>query len=275
VSEIREAYKNKTPISGALTGFRSLDEMLNGLWPGQLVVCAAGTGNGKSTLALNIAENFAERGEAVLYASLEMSRKELLIKSISREARISSTIISSAQFTNIEQATRFGEAIGRVKEKFGKLYVQDDGTSLTIPSLRAEAQRMKRDGLGLIVVDYLQLMDGGQHDTRSQEVAVITRSLKLLAMRTQVPVLALSQFNREGSKSERPRLYHLKESGSIEQDADVVFFIHDPSQHDMTKEADGTMELLIEKNRRGQTGEVKLAFNRTYSRFAELLQVAS
>ena len=275
LAEIREAYTTGTPIKGYLTGFRTIDDVMNGFYPGQFICIAARPGQGKSTLGLNIAENFADRGDAAMVVSLEMSRHELQIRSLSRTAEIDSRIISTGQMTP-DQATKLGAAIPIVQERRNKLFIQDDG-AVTIGTLRAEATRLKRlHDIKIIFVDYIQLMTGsGNGDNRTAEITEITRGLKMLARTLDIPIIGLSQMNRsiESRMSKRPVLSDLRESGSLEQDADVVIFLHDDANYDTDKVPDGTMELIIAKNRKGPTDTLKLAFNRSWSRFLDMHKV--
>lgn len=271
LAEIRLAYSTGQPIMGALTGFRTIDDVLNGLYPGQFIVCAARPGQGKSTLGLNIAENFADRGDHALVVSLEMSKYELQIRSLSRIAEIDSRIIGTGRMTP-EQAVKLGNAVPVMNERKDRLFIQDDG-SVTVGTLKAEATRLHRQfGLDLMVVDYLQLMTGTGGDNRAQEIGEISRGLKMLARKLNIPIIALSQMNRsiESRLNKRPVLSDLRESGSLEQDADVVMFLHDDANYDTDKIPDGTMELIIAKNRKGPTDGLSLAFNRSWSRFMDM-----
>jgi replicative DNA helicase len=270
IAEIREAYLTGVPITGYLTGFRCIDEQLGGLWPGQLVLVAARPSVGKSTLAQNIAENFADRGDPVLFASLEMSKMEMQIRALAREAGVDSKQLQSGQMTEA-QAAKLGKAVPIVKAREDTFLIRARG-DITIPSLRSEARRLKRlRDLRLIVVDYLQLMEGTGQENRTQEVSTISRGLKLLAQELDIPVLALSQMSRaiEQRSEKRPQLSDLRESGSLEQDADVVLFLHQASDYDPAKEPDGTVELIAAKARKGGTGGMTLAYNRSWSRMGD------
>lgn len=270
LAEIREAYLSGVPIFGVPTGFHDLDQMLSGFWPGQLILLAARPANGKSTLALNIAENFADRGDTALFSSLEMSAYELRLRSIARAAKVDSRVLGTGQM-NSDQAKKLGDALPVIRSRTA-LLIQDDGAA-SIQSIRAEARRLKRqEDLKLIVVDYLQLMQGGTEEKRNDQISTISRGLKLLARELEIPVLALSQMNREveNRADHRPKLSDLRDSGSLEQDADVVLFIHSDSQYDPAVEPDGTVEVIIAKQRKGPTGTVKMAYNRAWSRFNNL-----
>jgi len=270
LSEIREAYTTGSPIKGSLTGFRTIDDVMNGFYPGQFICIAARPGQGKSTLALNIAENFADRGDSALVVSLEMSKYELQIRSLARISEIDSRIISTGQMTEA-QAGKLGAAIPIMQARRDHLFILDDG-AVTMGTLRAEATRLLRlHNVSIIVVDYIQLMTGTGNN-RTEEISEITRGLKMLARQLNVPVIGLSQMNRsiESRMSKRPILSDLRESGSLEQDADVVVFLHDDAAYDTDKVPDGTMEFIIAKNRKGPTDTLRLAFNRSWSRFLDM-----
>jgi replicative DNA helicase len=272
IAEIRAAYLSKKPITGTLTGLRDLDNVLSGLWPGQLVILAARPSLGKSTLALNIAENIAERGPTVLFVSLEMSRREFQIKSLARATQIDSKLLGRGSDLREEDAKKLGAKLPNWKVGRSNIIVHDLGTA-TVATVRAEANRLKRrHDLGAIIVDYLQLMTGSGEESRQQEISAISRSLKQLARKLDVPVLALSQMNRntEGRADKRPVLSDLRESGALEQDADVVLFLHADHIYDPDKEDDGTIEIIVAKQRHGPTGSTKVAFTQRYSSFKNL-----
>lgn len=266
INNIREAYTTGNAITGTPTGFPGLDNILHGFWASQLVLLAARTGQGKSTLALNIAENIADSGLAVLLISLEMSRYELQIRSLARAGRIDSDRLSTGQVT-AEEAKRLPEAIATVKTRTN-LLIHDDGLT-NVTTLAALARRHNdHDPLGLIVVDYIGLMQG-QGENQTQRIASISRALKLLAQNMKVPILALSQMNRkqDDRTDKEPMLSDLRDSGALEQDADVVLFLHRESDHDMSKEDDGTVKVIVAKNRRGKSGYTNLTWNKSASRF--------
>lgn len=266
-AELFQAYSTKTPMFGLRTGFADLDDTLLGIWPGQLVLIAARPGQGKSALALNIAENFADRTELVLFVSLEMGRRELLIRSLARESKIDGKRLQTGLIED-NQTDKLRAAITTIEGRGPKLLVEDT-SSLTLPELRAVASRLKRQAdLKLIVVDYLQLMQGAG-ETRSEQVGSLSRGLKMLARQLDIPIIALSQMNRaiETRNEKRPVLSDLRDSGSLEQDSDVVLFLHDDASYDPGKEADGSIELIVAKNRKGETGGVKLNFLRRFTAF--------
>ena len=267
VSEWRQAYITKTPVTGTKTGFTVIDAALGGFWPGQLILLAARPSVGKSTLVQNIAENVVDRGAPVLFFTLEMSRRELQTKGISRAGKIDNERLSQGLITE-DEASKLADAIKKVKTREGLLLIHAGGAA-SMPIVTAEATRVaRRKDLALIIVDYIQLMTGvGQ--TKTDEIGSLSRGLKLLAQRLEVPILACSQMNRAiiHRADKRPELSDLRDSGSLEQDADVVAFLHKDSDYDTAKQDDGTIEFLVAKNRRGRNGDYKLLFTGRYSSF--------
>lgn len=266
IAEIRDAYASGQAITGLSTGFHLIDQILHGMWPKQLILCAARTGVGKTTLAQNIAENVADKGIAALLISLEMSRYELQLRSLARAGRIDGDRLSTGQITP-DEAQRLGPAISRVKERT-KLLVHDDGVS-DISMLSALARRhTEQHAIGLLVVDYIGLVQA-EGKNNYERVSQVSRALKLLAQNLDIPVLALAQMNRkqDDRSDKRPMLSDLRDSGSLEQDADVVMFLHRESDHDPDQHADGSIEVIIEKNRKGRRGVAKMLFTERYSRF--------
>jgi replicative DNA helicase len=260
-------------VTGVETGFLDLDRMTSGLQPGELIILAARPSLGKTALALNIASHAATNGTPVGIFSLEMSKESLLIRLLCAEARIDSHKLRTG-FSGKEDWNKMTKALGRLAE--APLYI-DDAPALSIMQIRARARRMKLErGLGLIIVDYLQLISGaGRFENRTQEVSYISRSLKSIAKELHVPVLALSQLSRapEERPGHRPQLSDLRESGSIEQDADVVLFIFRPDYYKRTAEEGeageppGKCEIIIGKQRNGPTGNIPLVFIKRYARF--------
>lgn len=266
IDNIRHAYTSGAAITGTPTGFHAIDRILHGMWASQLILIAARTGVGKTTLAQNIAENVSDSGLWSLLVSLEMSRYELQLRSLARAGRIDGDRLSTGQITP-DEAQRLGSAISRVKER-EKLLIHDDGVS-DIAMLSALARRHhEQTPLGLIVVDYIGLVQA-EGKNNYERVSQVSRSLKLLAQNLKVPVLALAQMNRkqDDRTDKRPMLSDLRDSGSLEQDADVVMFLHRESDHDPDQEADGSIEVIIEKNRKGKRGVAKMLFTERYSRF--------
>jgi replicative DNA helicase len=270
---VEEAYENKVLVTGVPTGFRGLDEKTSGLQPGDLIVIAGRPSMGKTALALNIARNASlETGEPAAIFSLEMSKEQLSLRMLSAEARIDSSRMRGG-FLSERDLARINRAAGALYDI--PIYI-DDSPAISALEIRAKTRRMKMDkGVGLVVIDYLQLMRGrASAERRDLEISEISRSLKALAKELNLPVVALSQLNRkvEDRTNKRPVLSDLRESGAIEQDADVILFIYrDEVYH---KEEDnpnkGIAELILAKQRNGPIGAVRLAFLETYTRFEDL-----
>ncbi len=262
-------------VTGIETGFVDLDNMTSGLQAGELIVVAARPSLGKTALALNIAAHASiEKQKVVGVFSLEMSKESLVIRLLCSEARIDSHKLRTG-FSSREDWSRMTAALGRLSE--APLYIEDT-PALSIMQIRAKARRLKAEkGLDLLIVDYLQLVSGqGRFENRTQEVSYISRSLKSIAKELKVPVVALSQLSRapEQRPGQRPQLSDLRESGSIEQDADVVIFIF--RERKPTDEQEGGEEfahsgsetrLIIGKQRNGPTGEVPIVFLKPYAKF--------
>jgi replicative DNA helicase len=259
-------------VTGIETGFVDLDSMTSGLQPGELVIIAARPSLGKTALALNIAAHAATvTKKVVAIFSLEMSKESLLIRLLCSEGRIDSHKLRTG-FASKEDWAKMTAALGRLAE--APLFIEDT-PALSIMQIRAKARRLKAErGLDLLIVDYLQLVTGHQRfENRTQEVSFISRGLKSIAKELNVPVIALSQLSRapEAGKGREPQLSDLRDSGSIEQDADVVIFIHRPApgrngDHD-TEDLGVVTELNIGKQRNGPTGPLKLVFLKPYTRF--------
>jgi replicative DNA helicase len=260
-------------MTGLATNFTDLDKMLGGLQKKELIIIAARPSMGKTALAINIAQNIALHGEQVAAIfSLEMSKESLWKRIISSMAEVSSRR-AQAGFISGEERRRMSSALLMIAEK--QLHI-DDTASLTTMQMRARCRRLKQQigRLDLIVVDYLQLMRGvGKHGNREQEVSSISRGLKALAKELDAPVVALSQLSRKSEErgDKRPMLSDLRESGSLEQDADVVAFIHREDYYDRDNEdIKGIAEIIIAKQRNGPTGSVKMAYQDVYTRFSNL-----
>ena len=255
-------------ITGLPTGFRDLDRKLAGLQPANLVVIAARPSMGKSALALNIGQNVAEADHPVALFTLEMSRDEVVQRLLSSMASVDSQKIRTGQLSP-DQWQKLARQTSRL---YGMPFYVDDSPDLTVTAIRAKCRRMKRQhGLGLVIVDYLQLMQGPiRSDNRQQEIAEISRALKNLARELHVPVIAVSQLNRqlEQRENKRPRLGDLRESGAIEQDADIVVFIYRDEYYNPGEvEKRGAAEVNVAKHRAGATGGVTLTFAAEYTRF--------
>jgi len=263
--------RERSEVTGLATGFDDLDRLTAGLQRQNLVIVAARPSMGKSGLALGIAEYVAiDTRKPVLLFSLEMSQTEIVNRMLSSQARIDSGRLRTGRLEDAHWRA-LGEALGRMND--APLYI-DDTPSITMLEIRAKARRLKqRVGLELIVVDYLQLMTSNRRtDNRVQEVAEFSRGLKMLAKELDVPVVALSQLSRqpESRTDKRPMLSDLRESGSIEQDADIVGFIYRDEVYDADSPDKGTAELIIAKHRNGAVGRVQLAFLSHYAKFANL-----
>lgn len=265
--DLESIQNRESAYTGIPTGFTDLDMLTSGLQEGNLVVIAARPGVGKSSLAMNIASNVAVAGEPVAVFSLEMSRTEIGMRLLCAEAHVPWDRIRNKR-VGPEDWTRVVAAGEKLHD--APLHIVDSG-NVNIVDIRAKARRMRssRQGLAMIIVDYLQLMTSPgarRPDNRQQEVAEISRSLKLLAKELSIPVVALSQLNRnpEARADKRPQLSDLRESGAIEQDSDVVIFIHrDDGDQERKREA----ELIIAKHRNGPTGKVTLNFEPSLTQF--------
>src|SRR5713226_16430 len=269
---VRDSFERlEKLVTGISTGYAQLDNLTSGLQPSELIILAARPSMGKTSLALNIAENVAlHRGEPVAIFSLEMSKESLLQRLLSSQARVDSHKFRTGHLGR-EDWRRMTEGLARLSE--APLWIDDSG-SATVVEMGAKARRLKRDKkLSMVIVDYLQLIAArGRFGNRNEEVSSITRGLKGLAKELQVPVLVLSQLTRAPEREERrPQLADLRESGAIEQDADVVFFIHRPNafKPDEIPEERAKSEVLIAKQRNGPTDRVNFVFLSQFTRFEE------
>lgn len=271
-----EEYANREThaLTGLATGFRDLDQLTSGLQPNDLIIVAARPSMGKTALCLNIAQNSATQEKAVVAVfSLEMSKEQLVMRMLSSEARIDAQRFRTGYLSR-EDWGRLAGAIQKLSDT--KLFI-DDSPGISVLQMRAKARRLKAEqkALDLIVVDYLQLMQGSKRtESRQQEVSQISRELKALAKELNVPVVALSQLSRapEARNPPRPIMSDLRESGSIEQDADVVAFLYREdyyakSADDIPEEKRGLAELIIAKQRNGPTDTIKLVFTKQFTRF--------
>jgi len=270
---LEERQGNKALITGVPTGFSDLDNLTSGLQPSDLIILAARPSMGKTAFALNIARNAAvENGTPVALFSLEMSKEQLTERMLCAEADVNSQKLRRGFFSQ-EDWVRLTDAAGTLSE--APIFI-DDSPNITTTEVRAKARRLKLDkGLGLVIIDYLQLMRSpGFAERRDLEISEMSRSLKALAKELNLPVLALSQLNRklEERGDKRPQLSDLRESGALEQDADVVAFIYRDEVYnkDENNPNRGTAEILLKKQRNGPTGDIKLKFFDTYTRFADL-----
>jgi replicative DNA helicase len=270
-ARVSELYEQGATVTGLSSGFNDLDGITAGFQPGNLIILAARPSMGKSSLGLCITSNVAVRNEVpCAFFSLEMSRQEIAQRLMCLEGRIDSHKIRTGKLTQ-EDWPRLTQACGTLEK--APLYI-DDTPGLSLLELRSRAQTLKRrePNLGLIVVDYLQLMSaGGSVESRLQEVSAVSRGLKALAKDLDLPVIALSQLSRavEQRTDKRPILSDLRESGSIEQDADLVMFIYrDEYYNGEESESQGLAEVIVAKHRNGPTDSLKLAFLKRYAKFA-------
>jgi len=271
VDRIEKLYQQPHDgVTGVSTGFADLDKMTAGLQPSDLIIVAARPSMGKTTFAMNLAENAAMTSDKpALIFSLEMPSEQIMMRMLASLGRIDQTKIRTGQLGD-EDWARLSSTMGLLIEK-GKMFI-DDAAGLTPTEVRSRARRIARDngGLSLIMVDYLQLMRAPQFaDNRTLEIAEISRSLKALAKELEVPVIALSQLNRslEQRADKRPVNSDLRESGSIEQDADLIMFIYRDEVYHDDSEFKGMAEIIIGKQRNGPIGRVPLTFQGQFSRF--------
>ena len=262
--KIDEVHKNKGQLRGVPTGFPTLDKKTNGLQENNLIILAARPSVGKSSLALNIAQFAANQKKyPVAIFSLEMSSEEIADRMLSAEASLDMFKLKTGNMSKSEMA-ELGNAYGKLAES--PIFIEDT-PGISIMELRTKARRLAMEqGIKLIIVDYIQLMRGRGLDNRAQEVAEISQSLKNLARELKVPVLALSQLNRQvESRGGGPQLSDLRESGALEQDADIVMFLHRPEEENRQR-----IELYIAKHRNGPTGKIDLYFKGEQTRFFEI-----
>ena len=273
---IERLSEKKERVTGIPTGFYDLDMLTSGFQASDLIIVAGRPSMGKTAFCLCIAQHAGiEKGQPVAIFSLEMAKEQLVIRMLCAEARVDSHKLRSG-FLAKSDWPRLTTAAGRLSE--APIFI-DDSPGTSVLEMKAKARRLKAEhGLSLIIVDYLQLMSGrgerrrGGSDTREQEISEISRSLKALAKELSVPVIALSQLNRavESRQDKRPLLSDLRESGAIEQDADVILFIYREEVYKQTEENKGVAEIIIGKQRNGPVGVVKMAFIDKYTRFENL-----
>jgi replicative DNA helicase len=274
---IERLYQNKRLITGVPSGFLDLDTLTSGFQPSEFIVIAARPSMGKTALSLNIAQHVAVQHRIpVAVFSLEMSKESLVHRLLAAEARVDGTRLRTG-FLLENEWPRLTTAAGRLGD--ADLYI-DDTAGTSALEIRAKTRRLMvetKGKLALVVIDYLQLIKGhGRQENRQQEISAISRSLKALAKELRIPVIALSQLKRptdvrEGAR--RPMLSDLRESGAIEQDADVVIFINRPEIYNPTPENEGIAEIIIGKQRNGPIGTVNLAFQKSHTRFESLTRV--
>lgn len=288
IDRLEERYQNQMAITGVPSGFADLDDKTTGFQPSDLIIIAGRPAMGKTSLAMNIACNAASKGKKIGIFSLEMSSTQLVARLLSSEAEVNSHHIRQGNLSQ-EDWNRVSTASGRLHEL--PLFI-DDTPGVSVVEMRSKCRRLKAEhGLDMVIIDYLQLMSGssfgnrgGRYENRQNEISAISRSLKIMAKELDIPVVALSQLSRapeQRKDDHRPQLSDLRESGSIEQDADLVLFVY---RHDVYKkkemnsgedsggpdagpDLDGLAELIIGKQRNGPTGTVKLVFFDKYTRF--------
>ena len=269
---IEKMVQNKGKVSGIESGFIDLDKKISGLNPSALLIVAARPAMGKSAFVLNIANYVAQHDNVpVMIFSLEMSKEEIGNRILAAEAEVDSMKIKNGNDISSEEWLKLGQASGRLSNM--PLYI-DDTPGLTASELRAKCRKAKLEkNIGLVIVDYLQLMESkSKNASRQQEISDISRSLKILAKELQIPVIALSQLSRatESRTDHKPMLSDLRESGAIEQDADIVMFLHREDYYDEQTEKKNIAEVIIAKNRSGSTGTVELAWLGQYTKFANI-----
>jgi replicative DNA helicase len=261
-------------ITGVPTGFTQLDQLLSGLQPSDLVIVAARPSMGKTAFALSVAREASRRGKAVGIFSLEMSAQQLVLRLISADAAVGLQALRSGRLSNAEMH----EIVTRVDSLMNAQIYIDDSAGLSPVEFRAKCRRMKMEHkIDLVMVDYLQLMHAPKAESREREISVISHTLKAVAKELNIPVIALSQLNRtlEARADKRPMLSDLRESGSIEQDADVVMFIHRPEYYKITAFEDGRSteniaEIIVGKQRNGPTGDIRLFYQKELAAFHDL-----
>ena len=273
--KIEKAFEQKRLITGVPTGFVDLDEMTRGLQGGDLIIIAARPSMGKTSLVLNIAQYVAAQPDLTVgFFSLEMSKESLFIRMLTSEAQIDSHRLMSGAVGHKD----YGRISHALESLSGMRLFIDDTANIGVLEMRAKSRRLQSEhGLSLIIIDYIQLMSGrGRFENRTLELASISRSLKGLAKELSVPIIILSQLSRapESRSDHRPQLSDLRESGALEQDADLVALIYrdDVYNKDPNNPDAGTAEVIVAKQRNGPTGVVKLAFLREQTRFASLAQ---
>ncbi len=273
IKTIEKLFERKELVTGVPTGFRDLDTKTAGLQPSDLVIVAARPSMGKTAFVLNIAQYVAlHANTAVAIFSLEMSKEQLVMRMLCSEARVDNAKVRTG-YLGERDFPRLAMAAGRLAE--APIYI-DDTPAQNVLEVRAKARRLKREAnIGLVVIDYLQLMRGlTAQENRTQELSEISRSLKSLAKELNVPVVALSQLNRqvELRADKKPVMSDIRESGSIEQDADVIMFIYRDEVYKQDSQDEGVAEIIIGKQRNGPTGIIRLAFRKEYTRFDDLIE---
>ena len=266
-----EAIGARGELAGVPTGFAELDHLTGGLHPGQMVILAARPGVGKSTMALDLARSASMRhGLTSAFFSLEMSQLEITMRLLSAEATVPLAHLRSGRMSD-DDWDRISTRMNQVSE--APLFI-DDSPNLSLLEIRSKARRLKQqDDLQLLIIDYIQLMTSGRRfESRQVEVSEISRQIKLLAKELEIPVVALSQLNRgpEQRADRRPMLSDLRESGSLEQDADLVILLNRPDLHNLHSDRVGEADFEVAKHRNGPTKTITVAFQGHYSRFGDM-----
>lgn len=273
VEKVTELYENPNSVSGLETHYQDFDDRTQGLQKGDLVIVAGRPSMGKTTFAMNLAENIALKGKkSVAVFSLEMPAEQLMMRMLSSVGRINAQRLRNGSLES-EDWSKFTSAVNRLSE--AGIFV-DETAALSPLELRSRARRLKREhDIGLIVIDYLQLMRGNTATAnRTEEISEISRSLKALAKELEVPVIALSQLNRslEQRPDKRPKMSDLRESGAIEQDADLILFIYRDEVYHPDSDQKGVAEVIIGKQRNGPIGKILLTFMGEFTRFESMAQ---
>jgi len=272
-NELQDRYKNQQAVTGVATGFHDLDELTAGMQRGDLIVVAGRPSMGKTSFSMNLAQNAAIRSDEPQVAaifSLEMGAEQIAMRMLAVEARVDMGNLRTGRFS-ADDWRKLATASGSLAE--AEIFI-DDTPAISVLDVRAKCRRLKRDAkrLDLVLIDYLQLMSGRPGaDRRDQEISEITRSLKSLAKELDVPVIVLSQLNRsvEGRADKRPMMSDLRESGAIEQDADIIMFLYRDEVYNKKPENEGLAELIIAKQRNGAIGTINLTFLAKYTRFED------
>ena len=268
--------KDREKYLGVPTGFSYLDKMLTGMGKSDLIILAARPGMGKTSFVLNIATNVAQRNIPVAIFSLEMTREQLTSRMISAVAHIDSQIMRSGNI-RVDEWDNISRAVGEISDL--PIYL-DDTSNVTVSDIKAKVRRLNQnpenEPVGMIIIDYLQLMSSGKrNESRVQEISEITRNLKIMAKELNVPLICLSQLSRSAEKGQgrdaRPALSDLRDSGSIEQDADVVLFLYRDAYYSQDEDVDQTKaECIVAKNRHGEVGKVYLGWDGAHTRFYDI-----
>jgi len=267
LTTLEDIEKNKGKLNGVPTGFTDLDELTQGLHGGQMIIVAARPAMGKSTLALDFCRSASmKHGITSLIFSLEMSSQEIAMRMLSAESGVRLSKMQAGKMSDVDWR-KVAETTSRMSE--APLYV-DDSANITISEIRSKCRRLKQqENLGLVVIDYLQLMTSGrQVESRQQEVSAMSRNLKLLAKDLDIPVIAVSQLNRnsEGRTDRKPMMSDLRESGSLEQDADIIILLHRPDYYDK-EDRPGEADIIVAKHRAGATATITALFQGDMTRF--------